>query len=80
MDLLIGRQEAVQVSSTTDALVADVLLEGTASAAGRVPVKQQVQSEATERTLLMEAPADNAPRKAARIPEQGASEDFSGHR
>jgi len=80
MDLLIGRQEAVQVSSTTDALVADVLLEGTASAVGRVPVKQQVQSEATERTLLMEAPADNAPRKAARIPEHRASEDFLGQR
>ena len=80
MDLLMGRQEAVQVSSTTDALVADVLLEGTASAAGRVPVKQQVQSDATERTLLMGAPADNAPRKAARIPEHRASEDFSGHR
>jgi hypothetical protein len=62
MDLLVARQEAGQVTSTTDALVADVLLEGTASATGRVPVKQQVQSEAIERTMLMEAPADNAPR------------------
>ena len=41
MDLLVGRQEAGQVSSTTDALVADVLLEGTASATGRLPVKQE---------------------------------------
>ena len=62
MDLLIGRQEAVQVSSTKDALVADVVLEGTASATGRVPLKQQAQSEATERTQLMEAPTDHAPR------------------
>ena len=79
MDLLVARQEAGQVTSTTDALVADVLLEGTASATGRVPVKQQAQSDAIERTLLMETPADNAPRKAARIPEHRASEDFSGH-
>jgi len=62
MDLLMGRQEGGQVSSTKDALVADVLLEGTASATGRLPVKQQVQSEAIERTMLLEAPADNAPR------------------
>ena len=55
MDLLIGRQEAGQVSSTKDAIVADVLLEGTASATGRLPVKQQAQSEATERTLLQES-------------------------
>jgi hypothetical protein len=80
LDLLIGRQEAVQVSSIKDALVADVLLEGTASATGRVPVKQQAQSEVIERTMLLEAPADNAPPKAARIPEHRASEDFSGHR
>ena len=80
MDLLMGRQEAGQVSSTKDALVADVLLEGTASATGRVPVKQQTQSEATERTMLMEAPADNAPRKATGIPGHRSPEDFSGHR
>ena len=35
-DLLIGRQEAGQVYSTHDALVADILLQGTASAAGRL--------------------------------------------
>ncbi|HMI38429.1 MAG TPA: hypothetical protein VK500_00850, partial [Nitrospiraceae bacterium] len=62
IDLLMGGQEGGQVSSTKDALVADVLLEGTASATGRVPVKQQAQSEAIERTMLLEAPADNAPR------------------
>ena len=68
MELLMGRQEATQVSSTKDALVADVLLEGTASATGRVPVKQQTQNDATERTQLMEALTDNASQKAAGIP------------
>jgi hypothetical protein len=80
MDLLMGRQEASQVSSTKDALVADILLEGTASATGQVPVKQQAQSEVIERTLLMEPPTDNTPRKAAGIPGYGASENSSGHR
>ncbi len=80
MELLMGRQEAGQVSSTKDALVADVFLKGTASATGRVPVKQQAQSEGTERTLLMEAPIDNAPRKAAGILGHEGSENFSGHR
>jgi uncharacterized protein DUF4403 len=80
MELLMTHQEAGQVSSTKDALVADVLLEGTASATGRVPVKQQAQSEEIERTRLMEAPTDNAPRKAAGIPGYGSSETFSGHR
>jgi hypothetical protein len=79
-DLLIGRQEAGQVSSTTDALVADVLLEGTASATGRLPGNQQAQREATDRTLLKKAPTDNAPAKASRIPEGSGSEDFSGRR
>ncbi len=40
MDLLLAKQEAGQVVSTKDALVADVVLEGTASASGRLPVKQ----------------------------------------
>ena len=80
MDLLIGRQEAGQVSSTTDALVADVVLEGTASATGRLPVNQQAHREATDRMLLKKAPTDSAPAKASRIPEDRASEDFSGRR
>jgi hypothetical protein len=77
MDLLIGRQEAGQVSSTKDALIADVLLEGTASATGRVPVQQQAQGDATGRTMLMDTPADTSAGKAARIQDQRTSEDFS---
>jgi hypothetical protein len=78
MDLLMGRQEAGQVASTNDALVADVLLEGTARATGRVPVQQQSQSDTIERTKFMQAPADNAVEKAPRRQEdQRASEDFS---
>ncbi len=76
MDLLVGRQEAGQVSSTTDALVADVLLQGTASATTRLPIEQQALSESTGRTLLKNAPTDNAQSKAARIPEGRTSEDF----
>ena len=45
MDLLLAKQEARQVVSTKDALVADVLLEGTASAAGRLPVKQASRTD-----------------------------------
>ena len=45
MDLLLAKQEAGQVVSTKDALVADVLLEGTASATGRLPVKQATRSD-----------------------------------
>ena len=80
MDLLMGRQEAGQVSSTRDALIADVLLEGTASVTGRVPIKQQAQSEGTERTLLMEGPSGNEPRSSARMSELRSSEDISGQR
>jgi hypothetical protein len=40
LDLLMAKQEPGQVVSTKDALIADVLLEGTASAAGRLPVMQ----------------------------------------
>jgi hypothetical protein len=40
MDLLLAKQQASQVVSTKDALIADVLLEGTASASGRLPIKQ----------------------------------------
>jgi hypothetical protein len=70
MDLLMGRQDAGQVSSTKDALFADVLLEGTASATSRVPIEQQAQSDAT-RTMLIPASVDNAG-KAARIEDQKA--------
>jgi hypothetical protein len=45
MDLLLAKQEAGQVVSTKEALVADVLLEGTASAAGRLPIKQASRTD-----------------------------------
>jgi hypothetical protein len=56
MDLLLAKQEAGQVVSTKDALVADVLLEGTASASGRLPVKQASRSD-----TIQPAPRDKAP-------------------
>ena len=85
MDLLLAKQEAGQVVSTKDALVADVLLEGTASATGRLPVKQASRSdliqpapvsksravEPTDKSAAAEksAPVDEKP-KAARIPDE----------
>jgi hypothetical protein len=72
MDLLVAKQEAGQVVSTKDALVADVFLEGTASAAGGLPVKQASRCDidhnrpvATDRT-----PAAEAAPKAARNPDE----------
>ena len=78
VDLSMGRQEAGQVSSTRDALVADVLLEGTASATGRVPVTRQDQRDMIEKTQLMDTPVQNAAEKAAGLPTP--SDRFSGQR
>jgi hypothetical protein len=57
MDLLLAKQEAGQVISTKDALVADVLLEGTASASGRLPVKQASRSDVIQPVATDKAPA-----------------------
>ena len=43
LDLLMARQEPAQVTSIQNALVADVVLEGTASATGQLPIQQQRQ-------------------------------------
>src|SRR5262249_61669640 len=61
MDLLMGRQEAGQVTSTRDALLAEGLLEGTDSRTGRVPLEQR-QGDATERTMLLPATTDQRAR------------------
>jgi hypothetical protein len=55
MDLLLAKQEASQVVSTKEALVADVLLEGTASASGRLPLKQASQTD-----LIQPAPVSKS--------------------
>jgi hypothetical protein len=79
MDLLVASQEAGQVISTKDALVADVVLEGTASAAGHLPVKQASRTDEMSPTVSgdktpagsgVNSPASDAPSKAARIPEE----------
>ncbi len=69
MDLLMAHQEGGQVSSAKDALVADVVLEGTATATGRLPVRQQVQSDVTDRSSLKKA-SEDAPTKAAGAPDK----------
>jgi hypothetical protein len=66
MDLLFAKQEASQVVSTKDALVADVLLEGTASASGRLPVKQAsrtdtIQPMAVDKTAPIDKSAASTP-------------------
>jgi hypothetical protein len=76
MDVLLAKQEAGQVVSTKDALVADVLLEGTASAAGRLPVKQASRTDvmepaAADKSETMEkSAAGQRSSKEARIPEE----------
>jgi hypothetical protein len=76
IDLLLAKQEAGQVVSTKDALVADVLLEGTASAASRLPVKQAsrtdvIQPATADRSATMEksSTVEKSP-KEARMPEE----------
>jgi len=61
MDLLFAKQEASQVVSTKDALVADVLLEGTASAATRLPVKQASRTDVIQLVAVDKAaPVDKS--------------------
>lgn len=75
MDLLLARQEAAQVTSTKDALLADVLLEGTASATGRMPVKQQAQREVIDKRPVEPSATEGRPR-SARAPEDQPSDDL----
>ena len=76
IDLMLAKQEAGQVISTKDALVADVMLEGTASASGRLPVKEASRTDViqpatadksatTEKSTAVEKSA-----KEARVPEE----------
>jgi hypothetical protein len=78
MDLLLARQEASQVLSTKDALVADILLEGTASATGRLPVKQQASREASK--PVDQSPVGSTTPRSARIPDDRPIDEFSGPR
>jgi len=73
MDLLLARQEAGQIVSTKDALIADIVLEGTASASGRLPITQQGSQGSKE--AMDATPADgqlieSPPPKAALMPEE----------
>jgi hypothetical protein len=64
MDVLLARQQAGQVISTKDALVADVLLEGTASAAAQLTVKSQTPRHTAGRA------SESGPAQSARMPEE----------
>jgi hypothetical protein len=80
MDLLLAKQEAGQVVSTKDALVADVLLEGTASAAGRLPVKQASRSDVMQSAPVEKATAQdkaNAPDRSTTFDKSAPAKERS---
>jgi hypothetical protein len=64
MDILMARQEAARAYSTRDAVVADILLQGTASATEGLPIDQQVSG----------TPGEPKPPRAARLPEDTREE------
>lgn len=72
MDLLLARQEAGQLLSTGDTLVADIVLEGTASASGRLPVNQLARQAPPDTTApLLDGPSiESQPPKAVLVPEE----------
>jgi hypothetical protein len=67
MDLLLAKQEGAQVVSTKEALVADVLLEGTASAAGRLPVKQASRTDVMQPPAADRAASSDASRASGKV-------------
>lgn len=72
MDLLLARQQASQLLSTGDNLVADIVLEGTASASGRLPVNQLAQQASPEMTdrPIDGPPVESQPPKAVLTPDE----------
>lgn len=68
-DVLMGRQEAQRAYSTADALVVDILLQGTASAVGRVPVEQHARMVPIEPMPLDWEPVATTPSPSAPMPE-----------
>ncbi|HEU5092318.1 MAG TPA: hypothetical protein VFT30_06510, partial [Nitrospira sp.] len=66
-DLLVAHQEPAQVTSTQNALVADVVLEGTASAMGQLPIQQRTQKSQLRGT---QAP------QATRVPDEEIIEEL----
>lgn len=53
LNLLVARQEEGQVTSTPDALVTEVILEGTANATGQLSIEQPLHGAQPE-----ESPTD----------------------
>lgn len=64
LDLLVARQEPAQVTSTEKGLVADVILEGTASASGQLPIEQRAQK----------SPQDDQASHVTRVPHEESTE------
>ncbi|OQW33017.1 MAG: hypothetical protein A4E19_06620 [Nitrospira sp. SG-bin1] len=68
LDLFMARQQPAQVISTQNALVADVVLEGTASASGQLPIEQRMHVSPT---------LGNQPPQATRVPDEERLEKVS---
>jgi hypothetical protein len=67
LDLLVARQEPAQVTSTQNTLEADVVLEGTASATGQLPIQQRTQKSQRQ---------DNQAPQATRVPDEETIEEL----
>ena len=61
LDLFVARQEPAHVTSAQNALVADVVLEGTASASGQLRIEQRAQKS---------QPQGNQAPHATRVPDE----------
>lgn len=68
LDLLMARQEPVQVTSNKNNLMVDVVLEGTASATGQLPIEQRAQGAPSQ--------GSHAP-QATRVPDVDMIEEPS---
>ena len=67
LNLFVARQEPAQVTSTENALEADVVLEGTASATGQLPIQQRTQKSQVQ--------GNQAP-QATRVPDEETIEEL----
>lgn len=65
LDVLVARQEPAQVTSTQNTLLADIILEGTASASGQLPVEQGIQESQRQGRLQ-----DRESSQATRLPDE----------
>ena len=78
LDMLVSRQRAAQVVSQPEALIADILLEGTASAAAALPLRQQAQQETPDRQAADRQAKESTLPRSARMPDETDDRSSSG--